>query len=128
MDYTELAGEIPIANIVEALDDNGDGAADAGAWEAVQDSAEKRISEAFGGEVPARHAGSADYARRLFLCEILFRRRGLSGERNPFQAQAAKAEERLRRLATGAETPEGAGGGTAFSEPAKIAGVEGLMA
>jgi hypothetical protein len=128
MDWKELEGELPREHLVEALDDNGDGEADAAAWAAAQADAQERIADAFGGAVPARHAGAAAYARKMFLCEMLFRRRGLSGDRNPFSAQAAKAEDRLRRLATGAETPEGAGGGTAYSEPAKVAGVGGLMA
>jgi hypothetical protein len=128
MQYQDLSGEMPLANIIEALDDDGDGAADDSAWAAVQASAEERIAEAFGGSVPAEYASGVTHARKLFLLEILYRRRGFTGERNPFSSQASKAEDRLRKLATGEETPQGAGGGSAITEPAKINGITGLMA
>lgn len=128
MDYADLSGEIPLAEIVNALDDNNDGAADEAAWASVQASAAERIADAFGGTVPAEHARAADYALRIFLCEILIRRRGMSGERNPFTAQASALEKRLRALATGAEAVQGAGGGTEFTQPTRVAGYEGLMA
>lgn len=128
MNWQDLSGEIPLASIEQALDDNGDGAADEEAWTSVQTSAQDRINDAFGGYVPVRYARAAEYARKIFLCEILFRRRGLSGDRNPFSSQATKAEDRLRALANGTDSPEGSGGGTEISEPAKISGTPGLMA
>lgn len=128
MNYEDLSGEIPLASIVEALDDNGDGEADADAWQAVQASAEQRIADAFGGSVPTRWANAADYARKVFLCEILFRRRGLTDSRNPYTAQASKAEDRLRQLAAGENAPAGDGGGEIFYQDAKVANTQGLMA
>ena len=128
-DWRELAGDMPLQKIAEALDDDNDGEADAVVWDAVQAGADARVADAFGGPVPERHAGAVPQARRLFLLETLYGRRGFSGDKNPFSGRAAKAAERLRRLATGDETPQGAeGGGSVFSEPAKVAGVGGLMA
>jgi anhydro-N-acetylmuramic acid kinase len=43
-----------------------------------------------------------------------------------FTARAAAAETRLRKLATGEETPDGVGGGEIYVTPAKIAGINGL--
>lgn len=128
LNYTDLSGEMPLQAITQALDDDGDGQADDLAWQKVLSSARMRIDEAFGGAVPPRYAGAAQYALRIFCCEILYRRRGFSGERNPYTSQANRAEDRLRKLATGEETPEGGGGGTMYGEPAKIAGTKGLMA
>jgi hypothetical protein len=126
MEYTDLAGLIPSANIVQALDDDGDGVADTAAWTSVQAIAADRIADCFGGPAPARHATAAAWALKVFLCEILYGRRGLSEGRNPFTTQAAAAETRLRKLATGQETPEGVGGGEIYTTPAKIAGISGL--
>jgi len=128
MEYAELKGEIPLAQIIEALDDNGDGEADAEAWAAVLASADARISDCFGGSLPDRHAAAAAYAQKIFACEIIYRRRGFSGERNPFSGQAAKAEERLRRLSTGEDTPQGEGGGEEFTEDMRTYPSEGIMA
>lgn len=128
MNWEDLAGEMPLKSIVDALDDDGDGEADAAAWAAVQASAEERISDAFAGSVPARYASACGYARKVFVLEILFRRRGFADGKNPYSSQASKAEDRLRKLATGEETPEGEGGGEVFSTPAKVAATEGLMA
>ena len=119
---------MPLANIVQALDDNGDGEADQDAWASVQQSAEDRISDAFGGSVPERYANAAAYARKVFLLETLFGRRGFSGDKNPFTSRANDAEKRLRLLSTGEKTPEGQGGGTIFSKDAKVANATGLMA
>jgi hypothetical protein len=128
MDYEDFSGEIPLQNIVEALDDDGDGQADAAAWLLVQASAEERVTDAFGGTVPERCAGAVPYARKVFILEILFNRRGLSEVKNPFAAKAEAAEKRLRDLASGDASSQGVGGGTVFSEPAKVAGTTGLMA
>ncbi len=126
MEYTDLAGLIPSANIVQALDDDGDGVADTAAWTAVQAAAADRIADCFGGPAPARHATSAAWALKVFICEILYDRRGFSEGRNPFTSRAKDAETRLRKLATGQETPEGVGGGEIYTTPAKIAGISGL--
>ena len=126
MEYADLAGLIPVANIVQALDDDGDGVADTAAWTAVQAAAANRIADCFGGPTPARHANAAAWALKVFLCELLLDRRGFSEGRNPFTARAAAAETRLRKLATGEETPDGVGGGEIYVTPAKIAGINGL--
>ena len=128
MNYEDLSGEMPLATIVQALDDDGDGQADETAWAAVQASAEERIADAFGGAVPERCAGAVAYARKVFLLDILYGRRGFSGDKNPFASKARDTEARLRKLSSGDEAPAGIGGGTVFSEPAKVAGVTGLLA
>jgi len=124
MDYQDLAGYIPLAHIIQALDDDGDGAADASAWTLVQAAAGRRITDAFGGTVPDTYSDALEYAREIFLCELLFDRRGLSDTSNPFTKKATDQEARLRKLANGEVSVEGAGAGVVISKPANIANME----
>lgn len=121
MDYKDLAAYIPLQSIIDALADKQPGVVDAEAWELVQAAAEDRITDAFGGSVPDVYAQSVDYARRIFICEILYDRRGVSDSKNPFTRRATDQETRLRKLASGEEHAQGAGGGTVISKPASIA-------
>ena len=128
--YEELAGYMPPQRIVEALDDDGDGRADDAAWAAVRQGAEDRLATIFGpGGVPAEAAGLAEYARKLFALVLLYNRRGLAGEDNPYETEAQRAEARLRALASGEENTDGATTEPVIiGEPAKIAGTGGLLA
>lgn len=127
MNWTDLAGQMPLAQIEQALDDNADGVADDSAWALVQSDAEERIQSCFGGAVPAAHTTAAAEARRLFILESLYNRRGVT-EGNPFTARAAAAEKRLRALASGDETTSGDSGAEFIGQPAKVAGITGMMA
>lgn len=127
MDWNELTGQMPAAQIVEALDDDGDGIADIDAWAKVQADAEERLHACFGGMVPPAHAVSAAVARKLFLLESLYIRRGIT-ENNPFTARAKAEETRLRNLASGDETTSGDSGAVFVGEPAKVSGTKGMMA
>lgn len=127
MTYTALAGLMPIAYIIEALDDNGDGDADKTAWAEVYAAASERVSDAFGGDVPDDYADSTGYALKIFCAEILFSRRGFSGERNPYTKRAADQEQRLRKLASGAEHAAGAAEGSYIGDAAKINTAKGLI-
>lgn len=127
MDWKELAGAMPLKQIEQALDDDGDGIADADAWVLVQSDAEDRIQSCFGGPVPAQHVTATKLPRRLFLLESLFNRRGIT-EGNPYTKRAAEAETRLRGLASGEETTSGDSGAVFVGQPAKISGTPGMMA
>lgn len=128
--YEELAGFMPLSRIVEALDDDGDGLADDAAWASVLQAAEDRLATIFGaGGVPAAAGALAEYARKLFALELLYNRRGLAGEDNPYAAEAQRAEARLRALVSGEENTDGASTEPVIiGEPAKIAGTGGLIA
>ncbi len=120
MDWEDLQGEMPRESLIQALDDNGDGEADEAAWFAVTQSARERVINAFGGEPPEMWKLASDYALKVFCLEILYRRRGYSGDRNPFSQQAAAAEKRLINLAAGVERPDGeASGGDCLTTPTK---------
>jgi hypothetical protein len=121
MNYKDLAAYIPLQSIVDALADKVPGTVDTEAWVLVQAAADNRIKDAFGGSVPDAYADSVEFARMMFLCEILYDRRGLSDTKNPFTKRAADQETRLRKLASGDEHAEGAGAGVVISKPASIA-------
>jgi len=127
INYTELKGLMPLHKIVEALDDNGDGAADAGAWTEVLAAVEERIGDCFGGSVPDELADSVGYARKIFAMEILFDRRNISGDKNPYTKRAEDQEKRLRALAGGAENASGTEGGSFVGTDAKISTTTGLI-
>lgn len=129
MNKEDLLGDMPLELLTQALDDDGDGVADESAWVAVSASAEERLRTAFGGDVPAKHAQAAAYARKLFLLVTLYNRRGLTAEANPYTTAANRAEERLYKLSSGEVSVDGGNTEPSFiGEPAKIAGTKGLMA
>lgn len=118
--YSDLVGMLPLERIVEALDDDRDGEADAAAWADVLERVGERLDDIFGSGTTAAEGVSTAYAQKVFACELLFGRRGFSGDtQNPWTAQANAIEKRLRAHATGAERPLLADdGGTVITEPA----------
>lgn len=130
MDWEDLAGEMPAEQIVQALDDNKDGEADPSAWALVQSGAEDRLNDCFGGPPPAKFSQTCSYARKVFILETLFTRRGFVGRENPYAAKAADAERRLRSLAGGTENVEAGSAGPDWAETRPLAGTptKGFMA
>lgn len=122
MDWMELADGLPPEQIVQALDDNRDGEADAEVWERVRSGAEARIGDCFGGPPPAKFAQACAYARKVFLLEVLYVRRGFAGSANPYSAKATDAERRLRALAGGAESVDAGAAGPDWAETQHLAG------
>lgn len=126
-DWRDLSGDMSPANIVQALDDDGDGLADAQAWAQVLAAASERVAQAC-PDAGRLHPDAAAYAGRMFCLESLYARRGFAGDENPYAARAADAERRLRALASGDETTGGDGGAVFVGEPARAAGAKGLLA
>ena len=130
MTLQDLEGDMTLADITDALDDNKDGVADDSAWEKVQASAAERVSNAFGGATPAAYAQSAAYALKVFILEILYRRRGFTDKSNPFTSQANSAEKRLTNLSSGTDRPDAGTSGAGEAETQELAATPatGLMA
>lgn len=129
MTIEELTGDMPLADITAALDDNRDGVADDEAWACVQNTAEERLINACGGSIPTQYETAAAYARKLFILESLYVRRGFSGEQgNPFAKRAANAEKRLVDLVSGSNRPDGGSGGEEITTPLAATPRTGLMA
>jgi hypothetical protein len=130
MTLQDLEGDMTLADITDALDDNKDGVADDSAWAMVQASAAERVENAFGGETPAAYAKSAAYAFKVFVLEILYRRRGFTDRANPFTSQANAAEKRLTNLSSGTDRPDAGASGAGEAETVELAATPttGLMA
>ena len=125
----DLVGDMPERMIVEALDDDGDGFADDAAFSAALASANARAEAIFGGTVPERYARAADYAVRVFLLDIIYRRKGGIGKDdvNPWEKLADEQAARLRALASGTESIDATSDGAVIAKPAKIYNTLGVM-
>ena len=123
----DLSGDMPEQMIIAALDDDRDGFADEKAFRAALASANARAEAVFGGAVPEQYQTAADYAVRVFLLDILYRRQGDGEEKNPWARLAEAQEARLRALASGTEAIDGSSDGVVISKPAKIYNSLGVM-
>ena len=123
----DLAGDMPEQTLIAALDDDRDGFADEKAFRAALASANARAEAIFGGAVPAQYAQPADYAVRVFLLDLLYRRHGDADEKNPWAKQAEAQEARLRALASGTEAIDATSDGVIISKPAKVYNSLGVL-
>ena len=123
----DLTGDMPEQMIIAALDDDRDGFADEKAFDAALASANARAEAIFGGAVPSQYATAADYAVRVFLLDLLYRRHGDADEKNPWAKMADEQEARLRALASGTEAIDATTDGAVIAKPAKIYNSLGVM-
>ena len=126
----DLAGDMPEQKIVESLDDDGDGFADETAFRAVVASANERAAAIFGcgpEGPPPQYSAAVAYAVRVFALDLLYRRRAVADESNPWAKLADEQAARLRALASGTEAIDGSSDGVVISKPAKIYNSLGVM-
>lgn len=107
MAYTEQAAieaEIPGPHLVDALDDDGDGQADAGVLEQVianaSEAVDGLIAPAYAVPVAVPTAG-LKRACLVFACEAIYRRRQVPEEANPFRKEGDSWREVLKEVGTG---------------------------
>ncbi len=104
---TDLHGLLPPAFVAEALDDDRDGMEDGGVWDVVEADAASQIDSRLGGRytvpfaepLPAVVVESA----KIFACELLYLRRGMAGEANPWTARANGMRKRLEAIGDGSQ-------------------------
>lgn len=113
----DLLADIPEVSLTEALDDDSDGIADAGAWDDVYNAVEidlHALIKSVGKSVPVLSDNllfdSVVSAARYGCLSKLYTRRGMSGDKNPFSKQSAAALAALKALLglnqeTGSATP-----------------------
>jgi phage gp36-like protein len=96
-DYVTMAAmnaRIPGPYLIQALDDDGDGAADSQAWSDVQKAVEDEINGILGTRFPVPFANPVPAvvlnAAQVLAADALYRRRGTPDESNPFAAQAGR--------------------------------------
>lgn len=131
-----VAGSIPPAFLLEALDDDGDGIEDSGLYEVIAENASNEVDAYLGSRVAvpmATPAPLAVQASRVFCLETIYQRRGYSEKSdppNPWFAQAKALRTRLGRIASG-EEPLEADRSTppieAIYEPARTTSAAGKM-
>lgn len=93
---------IPAPVLLEALDDNGDGAEDPGAFDALVASADAEVdgylaglfTVPFGAPTPPKVVA----ASAAFCCETLYQRRNVPAEKNPFTRLAAWWRDHLQKV------------------------------
>ena len=103
---SEMNGLIPAAFLVQALDDDQDGAADLTAWQDVLTQVHKQIdgplsvrfTTPFSNPLPPVVVEAAP----VFAAELLYKRRGFGAEEtNPWITQANKLRTKLEAIAKG---------------------------
>lgn len=103
---SDISGRLPAAFLIQALDDDNDGAADAGVWTQIAADVKGRIDGILGTKyaVPFENPLPAivTEAARVFACEALYTRRGFATkENNPWLERADKIMAVLKDIATG---------------------------
>lgn len=102
LELTDLRGMIPARHLLEALDDDNDGVEDEGIFDLVRTDAQQavdgplsgRFAVPFSGELPAL----VRLAAKIFACEIIYKRRGVEDEKNPFRSQARDLRDTLAAI------------------------------
>ncbi len=102
---SEMNGLIPVAFLVQALDDDQDGTADATAWTDVLNQVHKLID----GPLSVRYATPfanplppiVTEAAPILAAELLYKRRGMGDDQNPWVKQATAVRTKLEKIAAG---------------------------
>ena len=111
MPYVELASiqaRIPQPFLVQALDDDQDGAIDAGLWELIAgqtgDAIDARLGQRFAVPLAADHAAMplAREAALVIACELIYARR-VAPDQNPWTKKAEAVLTKLDKIGAGEE-------------------------
>ncbi len=102
-----LKPSIPERLLIQALDDDGDGAVDEPVWEGLADAASRAVdaplSQSYRVPFAAPLPALVSEAARIFALEMIWQRRGAFGEANPVGTQADEMRRRLSRVGVGDE-------------------------
>ena len=124
----DLEAAIPAQQLVDALDDDGDGAADANKLADVIAGASRQVDGFLAGRYTVPFSDPAPAAVReaafVFACELIYARRPSAGE-NPFKKRADDWRKQLELIASGkqaldAVTPSSFGWGASVTDAAAI--------
>jgi phage gp36-like protein len=103
---SDMNARLPAVFLIQSLDDDGDGAADPGVWDAVAAAVAQeidgilgvRFSVPFANPIPAPVISSA----QVLAAEALYARRGFQGEeKNPWHKLASGHRATLQKIAAG---------------------------
>lgn len=97
-----LRALLPAQHILEALDDDNDGAEDAGVWETIAAAAQEGVDGLLSGRFSVPFVEPVPslvrQAAKIFAAEIIYQRRGIKADENPWTAQAKVLRTRLAEL------------------------------
>jgi phage gp36-like protein len=99
----QIQTAIPAPHLVDALDDDRDGTADASLLDEIIAKAGLAVDAYLGSifEVPfATPPSAVKEAAFIFACELIYDRRE-AGEKNPFRSRANTWRERLEKIGSG---------------------------
>jgi phage gp36-like protein len=104
---TDLKGKIPTDKLIQALDDNEDGAIDNDVWAQIQSDVQveidgflgQRYATPFIDPLPAVVKSAA----RVFAIEAVYERRNLLSEKSPERVAAQNTRKKLAAIAAGDE-------------------------
>lgn len=101
----DVSVDIPPSFIVEALDDDGDGVADVGLWDQVAAAAstavDSRLGQRYATPFVSPIPAIVTEAARIFASEMLYNRRGVAKDKNPFTEAADALREKLDLIGQG---------------------------
>ena len=108
MAYTiqaEIEPLLPAAELVQALDDDNDGLIDDGLWDSIAAAAAAAVDGKLGQRYATPFAeplpAVVKEASKTFVMEMLFARRGVDAEKNPWTKRATEMRATLTYIATG---------------------------
>jgi phage gp36-like protein len=106
----ELEGKLPPAIIEQALDDDGDGAADPGAWDKliadVTQEIDGILGQRFSVPFPAPYPALVIAASKALAAEAMYLKRGVAPDANPWTKHAANMRAKLSAIGSGKESFE----------------------
>jgi len=109
MYFTRSALEtiIPPVFLIEALDDDADGHEDSGLYDELAAAANAACDEFLARRYPVPMTpvpAMVSNAAKIFAAEMIYQRRGLYGDKNPFTNRADAHRVTLENIATGKVT------------------------
>jgi phage gp36-like protein len=132
MAYTtrdKIEAVIPGPLLIEALDDDRDGQEDDGAFDALVATASMAVDGYLAGRYtvpfPDPAPSIVQLAAFIFVCEIVYDRRELNGDKNPFGKRASDMRDLLKKIAN-QDMPLDAAQTSAFTRGAVVTDDVGL--
>jgi phage gp36-like protein len=102
---SDLKGLIPDEYLDEALDDASPSGADSALWDAVyaavEDEIDGRLAASYSVPIPAPIPDVLKAAAKVLACHLLYQRRGIAAEQNPWSKDADYWRKRLDAIGKG---------------------------
>jgi len=124
---SDLEGMIPSDFLVQALNDSGEEGGDAAGWEkvaqAVQDQLDALLSVSYSVPLAEPYPALVKQAAKVLAASLCYKRRGKTGDGNPWETEAGNWLKRFEKIGNGSEPlmPDQAiGGGSVISEDSKL--------